>query len=543
MHLKHIVIITFLTLNVQLGFTQQNYSTPRMAIIVPDSLADCIDTYARWKIKSGYKTDVILLSEIGTSGIVTAADIKSKINALFQKPGSVQYIMLVGDVEQLPSHYTTSLTLNDHYYSTLTGNDYLPDVAIGRLPVSDNFDCNLLISKLTAYQFNPYTGSGWFRKAMVIAGQSNLDDFHGRHMRDKFLASGFTAVDDLRKANGMNTLQQVESGLNDGRSWVFYIGHGTSTAWSDVNPFFSNDRVDSLLPNYSLPVVVSIGCSNADIDMVNGMSFGEKWINAGPGKGAVAFISATESSAFFWSDSLGKYTVINYLDRKALTIGDALNSGKNALYDAIPQAPGGITELTIQQHLLLGDPTLSPFTGQPLKAIVNYPDSVFVDDNYIDFEVTVNGMPIPGALVGLTTSISEIQAGALTDSNGLAHFPVQLQAGDTINVLVSGANLNPTFLSIPVHHSLGRVDNQPSTIKIWPNPAADILWISLSGDLIQGRQMQFSLQDLRGKTVIRQSFKNKADLVVDVSKLPAGFYIFNITENGQIKKTGKLTLQ
>lgn len=544
-HLKNSFFYFLLILLQFIGsrsFAQQNAGFPgRLAIIVHDSLADCIGTYADWKKRSGFEVEIIQLSELAPLGFVTASEIKASISELYNEPASLQYLLLIGDTDLLPPNYSSSLTLNDHQYTTLSGNDYIADIAVGRISVNNQTDCHQLIDKLIQYQFQPDTTAAWFDKAMVVAGQTGLDDYHGRHVRDGFLKNGFSVVDDLRYLNNMNTLQNVETGISQGRSWIFYIGHGTSTSWSDVNPFFSNDRLDSLPANQTYPVVISIGCSNADIDMMNGDCFGEKWMNSGQHKGAIAFISATENSAFYWSDTLGKYSLFSYLNRDAITLGDALNFGKQYLFNAIPQPAGGLTELTMQQHLLLGDPTLMPWTHTPRLPQLQIVDSIIASDSIFSLGVFLDGYPVQNVLAGLSSDNFAVHESALTDSTGMLYIPLSNISSDSLNLLITGFNLYPIKLKLPVWHPSGILNWDAIDFQLSPNPALQFIrpfWNQPVGDVAE-----IIISDLQGKTTLTKKIQQGGLGQIEISHLAGGVYIYQLRINGNLAKTGKLVVQ
>jgi len=83
-----------------------------------------------------------------------------------------------------------------------------------------------------------------------------------------------------------------------------------------------------------------------------------------------------------------------------------------------------------------------------------------------------------------------------------------------------------------------------SSIKMYPNPAAESTQISVTGSEIDaGSKLIFELYDILGKELISQPFPTgQKHFYLKRGELPSGIYIYTVQNNGQIVGNGKLIL-
>ena len=510
------------------------YRAEQMLIITHDDFYNEILPYAEWKQKKGIHTKVIKTSEIGS--FISNDEIRQTIQDAYDSPESLDYVILIGDYDKIPMNIGFALTMNDHQYATVAGSDYFPDIMIGRFSVNTAAECKLYVDKMLAYERHPQMLTpATYQQAAVVASNDGVDDMNGRHMVSVFQKYNFTKVDDLRESIATNTTANLSNALLDGRSWLFYIGHGYSTGWINVFPEFTNNTIAGLASLPQLPVVISIGCANADLDYSSGDCFGEKWMNNGVNSGAAAFIGATEDCAFFWTDTLGKYAVMGYLERKAPTLGAALIYGEMEMYDAFPQAAGGLTELTMQQHVLLGDPSHLPWTATPLPTQVAYPDKINSGDQTFTVSVNSNDTPVEDALVCISNQALGIWQSLPTDEAGKATFTIQNGKPGILDIVVTGYNLKPMESTIVVTPE----DLKPADlVKIYPNPMITETNLELYSNL----SASLTLFDAAGKLMLFDQ-NISTQYVLSRDNLSSGIYFYSIQlENGQ-KINGKLVIR
>jgi len=445
---------------------------------------------------------------------------------------------LVGDYNLLPPYYGINNTLTDHYYTTLDTGNYFSDISIGRFSVNTEQECGLYVRKLINYEKMPvlYTNN-WYDKAMVISSNDGLDNQHGIQMRQYFLNHGMQYVDDYRDITNQNTLENVKSSLEEGRSWVFYIGHGSSSAWATVHPYFSTSTIDQTNNKAFIPAIISIACSNADIDYPGGDCFAERWLKTGPKRGAISIMAATENSAFYWTDTLGKNMVFGYFDHQVNTFGQAMDYGKWAMYNAFPQGAGGLTEETMQQHMILGDPSLQAFTKTPSIISMEYKGTESPGLRNIPIHISSDKQAVAGALVCLYNAAYSVYQSRYTNSLGNVTFQIDLPSSGTLSLQVTGRNLIPAKGCIQISEISGIKPINTQNIKVYPNPVSHIVHIS-TGKAVNGRLQIF---DAEGSLITDRKFSKQDNINLD--GLSPGYYQIQINSNQSIYRSSFIKIE
>ena len=145
--------------------------------------------------------------------------------------------------------------------------DYLPDIAVGRWPVSTPEEARLVAGKTISYEEQVLAKSSpHLHQAAFIAVGGWMDS---RGLMDR-LAATLTNAWRVEKRYYTDAGQpaatpppdhkQVRAILNDGVSLVVHAGHGASDAWEQC---FSVGDIDRITNGAKLPVVISAGCSTA----------------------------------------------------------------------------------------------------------------------------------------------------------------------------------------------------------------------------------------------------------------------------------------
>jgi hypothetical protein len=283
-------------------------------IIAPAQFHAELDDYLSHKRQQLPTTLVSLESALGSPGVDDAERLK---RFLFdaREQDHIGYVLLVGDADVLPVRYMTldritaeacdyAFYPSDLYYSDLTKPDgsfedwnaqqegfhagyfgevrgeknkddpinfdevdYLPDIAVGRWPVSTPEQVRVVADKTIAWETGLQTGSrsglrrtallsvgGWVdsRPALDRVADSLPDSWsvERRYYADRRRNDGTPAPD-------WDALSRL---LNDGVGFVFHAGHGTDGSWEGCFPL---SGLDELHNADRLPVMISAGCSTA----------------------------------------------------------------------------------------------------------------------------------------------------------------------------------------------------------------------------------------------------------------------------------------
>ncbi len=290
-------------------------SASRLLVIAPESWQPALAGFIAFKATQLPTTLCSLESILRSSAGVD--DPEKLKRYLFEEWRShlLGYVLLVGDVDVMPVRYAvldraTPATCDyaffpsDLYYADLAkrdgsfenwnarqegyharyfgevrgdknkedainydGVEYLPEIAVGRWPVSTPQQARLIGGKTEAYErgviadFDPYV-----RRAAFASVGGWVDS---RGMMDRLAAKLVNPwqvekryFSDRRRASG--TLppnhEQLRSLLNGGVSLAVHTGHGQSDAWEQC---LSMADLDHLTNAANLPVLISAGCSTA----------------------------------------------------------------------------------------------------------------------------------------------------------------------------------------------------------------------------------------------------------------------------------------
>lgn len=415
-------------------------NSPRMWIITTPEYVDALFEWQEYKRTCGITTEAIIFSEVASNAAMLKSYIQNRYNST-ETPA--EFLFLVGDHSDIPSFYGVGSSLTDHPYSCLSGEDFLPDISVGRLPVQSVTQLSQWLARALAYERDGQVPQA--AEATVFSSSVALDPQHGQQVNSVFQSAGLSST----------ALQQPQSGalplllgsLNEQPLWTFYIGHGNAQSWSSVAPHFTETSLPQI-QNSRPGIVVSVACATADFDETQNC-IAEDWTLELLTGGALCYIGATESTAFFYSDTIGLATLEAVFDRDYNSIGKALDYGKLRCAEYFPQAPGGLTEETIQQFILFGDPSLRPYTATPVSAQIEIPDVLPVGSTQIPVTVRHNNRGVPNVEVVLTSpTTSPIIAN--TDADGFALLRLPFTTEHQWTVMVRGLNLHSSQHTLSV---------------------------------------------------------------------------------------------
>ncbi|HRJ99835.1 MAG TPA: C25 family cysteine peptidase [Ignavibacteria bacterium] len=454
----------------QVIFNYSNDNTftvpPKMLIIVPDSLYNNIQPFYEWKNQKGIKTEIKLRSEINANGNPTAVEIKSFLTARYNSSDRMEYVILVGDARggNRLSWFDASGGKSDHPYQCLDGTDILPEIVVGRISVQSSVELDTAIANLIQYEKQPNTvQTDWYKRALVLHSFDGIDPINAQVARSVFLnEGGFTNVDIAPSGTPQS---QITNYINGGVSWIWFIGHGSETSWAD--PVWNMSNMVNLNYGKKQPSIVSIACSNADLDYSETNNcFGEAWIERSAENAASNIAASTELCAFFTSDTIGREMLYAYFRHGIFDFGSMLNFGKIQAYNYF--SGNGTVVQTINQFMVLGDPSQEIFSDVPKNVTVLRDYS----GGQHRFNIKTGTENYKGALIALSQE-NELKVSGYTDSLGNYSFSsMMINNNAPVNIVVTGKNLNPFFTNLILTTVISGAEN-PEKYKLnqnYPNP-------------------------------------------------------------------------
>lgn len=423
-----------------------------MLIISHGAFMAEMQDFIDWKTTIGIPVEMVDVSTIG----VNSNAIKTYV-ANYYATNGLTYLLLVGDNAQVPT--VTSGNLggpSDHAYGYLAGDDHYPDIFVGRFSAETPAHVATMVQRTINYEQEPMTTTDWFTKGVGIGsdqgpGDDNEYDFeHMGIIRDDLLGFTYTSVAELYDGSqgggdlpGNPNPSHVATELNDGRSIVNYVGHGSDVSWGTTG--FSNSDVNALTNNNMWPFIISVACVNGNF--LNQTCFAEAWLRAsnsnGP-TGAVATVMSTINQS--WNppmegqDEMNDILVETYPDNIKRTFGGITVNGMMKMNDTYGAGGDEMTDT----WLIFGDPSVMVRTAMPQQLSVSHPGVAFIGSNQFTITSGVNG-----AIACLTMNGEILGTATVTGGTAVINIPTLTQVG-VMTLAVTGFNYLPYITEIEV---------------------------------------------------------------------------------------------
>lgn len=387
-------------------------------VITADALYNTIQPLADWRHREGRRVKVVKITDICNPPNDTLIR-EYLINAYYTWQYPPEYLLIVGDVQDIPTHIIPEMSdcaVDFLWYGNLDGtlsNGY--EILVGRLSTSSADTLTTMINRIMDYQRDPYiTDPTWFRKACTINGA----EWHGLpsaiNTRNDLLDYGFTWVDTLYSRSGGATTANITSAVNSGRLFTIYWGHGWPNGWwlTDWSNTFDNNDVYALTNGEKVPIVLAASCGTGMFQ--NSTCHGEAWTRE---KG-IAYVGAGATPASSMCEQVPSRFIDTYVD---------------SVYN-LGQCSGiGIGNFGFN---LLGDPGTTMWADIPQTLVCTYDATMPVGANDFTVQVQESGMPIENATVCLM-STHDVYCVGMTDASGLVTLHPVPQSDDTVYVTVT----------------------------------------------------------------------------------------------------------
>ena len=417
-------------------------------VITNDTFYSSMIPFVEWKMANGFNVTSVKLSHIGVDANDT--DIYNYIYTAYHDwTTPPTYVLLVGDVEYLPTHYGLDhpyedrRTATDHYYACVSGSDYLPDLFVGRLAVKSVSELNNTLNKLIGY-------NGFFNERATLVSDTEHFEETSNWIYDFLSAEGYT-VDKLYKSLGTATASNIADALDEGRAIINYRGHGSTTGWATGS--FYNSQVLGLNNEGKLPIVISCTCSTGEYDNDFSDCFGETWLKV-QGRGAVAFWGSSRVSYSGYNDELSKGVCKAIFNDRLYEFGPITVKAKLYMYNYYGDQ--FFTHLEYEMYNILTDPQLCSFPQHELIVGLDSPDFAAPEDSIL-LNATVSN-------IGLHNE-TEVELSLMINAN--------IINSTTISELPAASSNVITYLWTPtiegIYNVTAYVSPVPSETYTWNN--------------------------------------------------------------------------
>lgn len=241
---------------------------------------------------------------------------------------------------------------SDNVFVAVDGDDFLPDLAIGRFPVSDPADVTAIVNKTVTYQQQSEVGP-WRHRVLWVTNEEPGMQRTSDRLNTDLVQSGFDGAriyPSKQEKDNIEHQSRLQSAFDEGQLLVHFMGHGGRYVWRTGPPdfrknhdLFTLDHLEQLTPTNRLPFVMSMTCYSAPFDHPTADSIGEKFLRM-PDRGAIGILAASWRnfpSASFSQVMLDELTLPG-------TMGEAVMRAKR----------NHNNRLMIETYNLLGDPAV-----------------------------------------------------------------------------------------------------------------------------------------------------------------------------------------
>lgn len=424
----------------------------RLLVVAPEAFVPVLETFLQWKRERGLVPLVLTTEAAGG----TAAGIADSVRARFAEPAGLTYLLLAGDVPLVPGWKGAFEQADDDTrYAQVAGDDLYPDLFVSRISARDTTELRTQLVKFIRYERDPDADGAWYEHAVGAA--SNLGDPTDAVLADRLRADllgwTFSAVDRIYEPDATGGM--IAAALNQGRSLLNYLGHGSGSSWS--NPLFNTADVHALANGWKNPWVIDVSCANGRFS--DPECFAEAWLRSGTPQapqGAIAMYASSTTTPWVPPTVMQAETIDLLASGQADEIGALCQHGIMKVLDVYPGAEG---RQLVEQYNIFGDCSLQVRTAVPQPLVVRHQGQLAVGVDVFPVDAGVAGARVA------VTSPGMLHGTALTDASGYAAVPlaVPLSAPGSVVLTVSGRNLLPHRETLPV--------TVPVAVALRPTPA------------------------------------------------------------------------
>lgn len=470
-------------------------------IVSHSSFRDQLDTFINWKKRQGFIVSVAYTDDegVGTTNTSIANCIKSYYTHATEELPAPTYLLLVGDIEQIPAFFANcgspaespTAHVTDLYYACWTEGDHIPDCYYGRFSARNVAELTPQIEKTIYYERYDFDDDSYLNRGVLIAGVDRRNpgdnaykyadpamdymasyyinaphgftDVYYYKNNTSFAPTGVTVTGSSHTSATENALRQL---YNQGCGWINYSAHGFDNEWSI--PRFTNEHVAAMSNNNMPSFMIGNCCLSGKFNSFNyDCCFGEALLRKEGKAGAVAYIGGTNSTYwgpdFCWSvgvrtnisntmNTSYDTTHLGMYDRLFHTHGEPFSAWHTTAGSMITAGNMAVETYGVYSYYyweiyeLFGDPSLMPWLGAAPDMVVEAPSVIGVGTP------AVSVTTVPYAYVALTTSEEhDFISAAYADANGVAtlEMPDDLETG-IYELVVWAQNYKPYFQDVEV---------------------------------------------------------------------------------------------
>ena len=256
----------------------------------------------------------------------------------------------------------------EDWYVRVAGDDFMPDLAIGRLPVQTPEEASTVVDKIIGYDQHP-DRSPWQTRVLVVADDihnpsiPDLEDYRflydaermarGVLPRDLDLVKLYAALFPLEGGIKPQATDAFVGHVNEGALLMLYLGYGSPAVLAHEHIFWAPRDLERLDNRGRLPLLYAATSSIGYFDS-HLRCMAEVLLNLND-RGFIGTIASTRETHHGNNVQLANAFCqqMYQTGRNHLPVGQALLEAKQV---ALPELGGGSSARSAQSYILIGDP-------------------------------------------------------------------------------------------------------------------------------------------------------------------------------------------
>ena len=434
-----------------------------MIVITPENYVSTLQPWINWKIQKGFDVNVVTTAQAGSNYNAIKTYVQNLYNTGVSQGATPTFLVLVGDVAQVPNTTGSSTQkVTDLYYGSVD-NDYFPDMFYSRMSAENTNQLTAIINKILQYEQYTMPDPTYLNNVTLIAG---WDSYWTARVGAPTInyattyyyntAHGFTQVN-----SHVNQSQYAGcyNSLSTGIGFVNYTAHGDNNMW--YQPQFTNSNVNQLTNTNKYFLAMGNCCLSGNFGY-SSACFGEAMIRA-ENKAAYSYIGSCPNTYWYEDYYFGVGATNVFSQTPTLTnsatgvydgiwMDDTYNTVSSIVFlgnIAVCYAHAGSYQTSVtplyywQAYHVLGDGSIMPYRVNPTPNTVNHASSMPAGAT----SFTVNAEA--GSYVGISQN-NVLKGAALVPASGSVNVPVSGIGSGQVRIVVTKPQRQPYIQDISV---------------------------------------------------------------------------------------------
>ena len=491
-----------------------------MIVITPENYISALQPWLNWKIQKGFDVNVVTTAQAGSNYNAIRTYVQNLYNTGVSQGATPTFLVLVGDVAQVPNTTGSSTQkVTDLYYGSVD-NDYFPDMFYSRMSAENTNQLTAIVNKILQYEQYTMPDPTYLNNVTLIAGWDSYWTARVGAPTINYATTyyyntehGFTEVH-----SHVNQSQYAGcyNALSTGIGFVNYTAHGDNNMW--YQPQFTNSNVNQLTNTNKYFLAMGNCCLSGNFGY-SSMCFGEAMIRA-ENKAAYSYIGSCPNTYWYEDYYFGVGATNVFSQTPTLTnsatgvydgiwMDDTYNTVSSMTFlgnIAVCYASTGGYQTSSnptyywQAYHVLGDGSIMPYRVNPTANTVSHASTI--PSGATSF--TVNAQA--GSYVGISQN-NVLKGAALVPASGTVNVPLSGIGSGQVHIVVTKPQRQPYIQDITVGGG-----GTSYTISVSANPA-------------------------NGGTVTGGGTYNQGQSCTVSATANSGFTFTNWTENGSVVST------